>query len=88
MTSETHPLFGRLLRAGSFRRRCGVLLLVVTLPDGSPGTIPADATNAFGESVVGGATVVLSADGFRCLHELVVALRPAGRSRVRPRTRK
>lgn len=88
MTSVTHPLFGRLLRAGSFRRRGGVLWLVVTLPDGSPGTISADATNVFGELVVVGASVVLSAEGFRCLHELVVALRPAGRSRVRPRTRK
>jgi hypothetical protein len=89
VTSVTHPLFGRLLRAGSFRRRGGVLLLVVTLPDGSPGTIPAEATNVLGDSVAeGGAMVVLSADGFRRLHELVVALRPGRRNRVRSQTRK
>jgi hypothetical protein len=42
--AETHPLFGRLLVARSFKRWNGVLLLVVDLPDGSPGTIRADAT--------------------------------------------
>jgi hypothetical protein len=86
--SSTHPLLGRLLMASSFRRRNGVLLLVVALPDGSPGTIPAEATNVFGEPITEGRSVVLSADGFRRLHELVVALRPARRSRVGPQTRK
>ena len=42
--AETHPLFGRLLAARSFKRWNGVLLLVVDLPDGSSGTIRADAT--------------------------------------------
>jgi hypothetical protein len=37
VVAETHPLFGRLLAARSFKRSNGVLLLVVELPDGSPG---------------------------------------------------
>jgi len=88
VTSTTHPLLGRLLRAESFRRRNGVLLLVVTLPDGTPGTIPADATDVCGERSAELLCVVLSADGFRRLHALAVALRPARRSRVRALTRK
>ena len=40
-----HPLFGELLAALAFRRFAGVLHLVVELPDGSPGTIRADATD-------------------------------------------
>ena len=46
--AETHPLFGRLLAARSFKRWNGVLMLVVDLPDGSPGTIRADATDVCG----------------------------------------
>jgi hypothetical protein len=38
-----HPLFGRLLPARSLKRWNGALL-VVELPDGSTGTIGADAT--------------------------------------------
>jgi len=38
-------LFGRLLAARSFKRWSGVLMLVVELPDGSPGSIRADATD-------------------------------------------
>jgi hypothetical protein len=48
--AETHPLFGLLLEAASFKRVSGVLYLVVGLPDGTPGTIPAAATNVFGEA--------------------------------------
>ena len=40
VTSRTHPLSGRLVAARSFKRLDGVLLLVIELPDGSPGTIP------------------------------------------------
>ena len=42
-----HPLFGELLACSGFKRRNGVLLLVVELPDGSPGTVRADATDVF-----------------------------------------
>jgi hypothetical protein len=48
VVAETHPLFGRLLAAKSFKRWNGVLLLVIDLPDGSPGTIRCDATDVLG----------------------------------------
>jgi hypothetical protein len=44
VTAATHPLFAELLEPSAFKRWNGVLLLVVTLRDGSPGTIRADAT--------------------------------------------
>jgi hypothetical protein len=63
--------------ARSFKRVNGVLLLVIDLPDGSPGTIQADATDVLGPAGVAGLGVVLDAAGWRRLRELVVAL--AGR---------
>jgi hypothetical protein len=75
--SKTHPLSGRLVAARSFKRLNGVLLLVIELADGSPGTIPADATDVLGPAEMAGAGVVLDAGGWRRLRELVVAL--AGR---------
>jgi hypothetical protein len=75
-------LFGRLLEASSFRRRNGVLLLVVRLSDGSPGTVSADATDVFGEASpepAGG--TVLSAEGVRRLRLLVDASMPKSRRR-------
>jgi hypothetical protein len=89
VTASTHPLYGQLLAASSFVRRNGVVMLVVILPDGSPGTISADATNVFGEQIATASSEVLSADGFRHLHQLVVTLRPARRgSRVGRQSRK
>lgn len=73
---ETHPLFGQLLLATTFKRWRGVLHLVVTLPDGSPGTIPADSSNVFGEEKGEAGVAVLSAEGFRHLHARVSALSP------------
>ena len=72
--AETHPLFGRLLAARSFKRWNGVLLLVVDLPDGSPGTIRADATDVFGVGGPQGAVSVLDARGLRELYWLVQRL--------------
>jgi hypothetical protein len=69
--AESHPLFGHLLAARSFKRWNGVLLLVVELPDGSPGTIRADATDVFGGGGPQGAVSVLDAAGLRELHRLV-----------------
>ena len=63
VVAETHPLFGRLLAARSFKRWNGALLLVVELPDGSPGTIRAGATDVLGGGVVEGAVSVLDAAG-------------------------
>jgi len=78
VTSRTHPLSGRLVAARSFKRVNGELLLVIELPDGSPGTIPADATDVLGSAEASGPPpVVLDAGGWRRLRELVVSL--AGR---------
>jgi hypothetical protein len=74
VVAETHPLFGRLLRAISFRRLSGSLFLVVELPDGSPGTIRVDATDVLGEPPARGPGTVLDGDGVRALHMLVLRL--------------
>ena len=70
VVAETHPLFGRLLAAKSFKRWNGVLLLVIDLPDGSPGTIRCDATDVLGV-VESGPGSVLDGAGLRALHRLV-----------------
>jgi hypothetical protein len=88
VTSPTHPLSGQLLQAHSFQRRNGVLMLVVTLPDGSRGTMPADVTGVLGDQRAEGVPVVLSAEGVRQLHALVIALKSTGRRRAGPKTRK
>ena len=64
-----HPLCGERLRALSFRRRQGVLRLVVVLPDGTPGMVTADATDVFGDAgtVVPGVATTLSVEGVRRL---------------------
>jgi len=73
VVAETHPLFGRLVAAKSFKRWNGVLLLVIDLPDGSPGTIRCDATDVLGV-VEPGPRSVLDGAGLRALHRLVVQL--------------
>ena len=73
VVAETHPLFGRLLAAKSFKRWNGVLLLVIDLPDGSPGTIRCDATDVLGVAESGPRSV-LDAAGLRALHRLVMQL--------------
>ena len=88
MTAATHPLFGRLLWASGFKRLGGVLHLVVTLPDGSRGTIGADATGVFGGDSSGGLEAqsesvgtVLTVEGIRQLRLVVDAgLERCGRS--------
>jgi hypothetical protein len=83
--AATHPLFGRLLEAVSFKRLSGVLYLVAMLPDGTPGTVPAAATSVFGEDRVDEAFgTVLSVEGVRQLRALVEAWssqRRSGRQR-------
>ena len=74
VSSATHPLSGRVVAARSFKRLNGELLLVIELPDGSPGTIPAGATDVLGPAGVSGPAVVLDAGGWRRLRELVVML--------------
>jgi hypothetical protein len=80
VTATTHPLFGELVRVSGFKRWNGVLLLVVGLPDGSPGTIRADATDMFAPGPVEPSRVVLSGDGLQALRVLVAALQRPGRA--------
>lgn len=88
MTSPVHPLFGRVLAANGFKRWDGDLLLVVVLPDGSPGTIPATATDVLGCSPAGAITSALSVEGVRRLRQLLDTLGPAGHSRKGAQARK
>jgi hypothetical protein len=74
VTATAHPLFGELLEASGFRRWNGVLLLVVTLVDASPGTIRADATDVFATDPVVPTGLVLDGGGLQALHALVAAL--------------
>jgi hypothetical protein len=74
VTAELHPLCGELLACSGFKRWNGVLLLVVELPDGSPGTVRADATNVFAGTPMRPTQLVLDGEGIRGLHGLVVAL--------------
>jgi hypothetical protein len=67
-------LSGRLVAARSFKRLNGDLLLVVVLPDGSPGTIPAAATDVLGLVADRDPAVVLEAAGLRRLRDLTAAL--------------
>ncbi|MFA6300315.1 MAG: hypothetical protein WC642_14195 [Nocardioides sp.] len=80
VTAATHPLFGLLLAAQHFRRVDGAVFLVVTLPDGSPGTIRADATDVVGGAVDESSGTVLDADGLRQLLVLVSRMQPPRRS--------
>jgi len=75
VTSLTHPLFGVVLPCSAFKRWNGVLLLVVELPDGSPGTVRADVTDIFPLPPAALSRLVLDGDGILRLHGLVVALR-------------
>jgi hypothetical protein len=73
--AAAHPLFGRLLEASAFKRVSGRLFLVVGLPDGTPGTIAAQATSVFGAThVVEAGSSVLSVEGIRRLRVLVEAM--------------
>ena len=79
MTAATHPLFGEVLEASGFKRWDGALLLVVTLPDGSPGTIRVAATNVFSADPVEPVRLVLDGEGIRALYALAVPPRADSR---------
>jgi hypothetical protein len=51
-----------------------MLLLAVELPDGSPGTVRADATDIFPTASMTPTELVLDGEGIQALHRLVVAL--------------
>jgi hypothetical protein len=54
------------------------------LPDGSPGTIPAAATDILGTEPVAGIVTVLSVEGIRELRALTGSLKSSRRSRRSP----
>jgi hypothetical protein len=87
--AETDPLCGERLAALGFRRRAGRLYLVVLLPDGTPGTIAADACDIFGKRTEVVPSTALSVDGVRRLRRLVQLHGPVvasqGRQQTRPR---
>jgi hypothetical protein len=87
VTAPAHPLCGELLAASAFRRFAGVVHLVVELPDGSPGTIRADATDVLTAAEPGPVATVLDADGLRALRVLLVAM-GSGSPRRRRRSSK
>jgi hypothetical protein len=72
VSAPRHPLFGEELAARTFKRLRGELLLVVVLPDGSPGTISVEATDVLGEPVsLKWAEGTLSVEGVRHLRALL-----------------
>jgi hypothetical protein len=86
VTALWHPLCGRVLVARGFRRLKGELMLAVLLLDGSAGTVPAVATDVFGEQTLAAVApgTVLSVGGVRRLRALLEAKarsRGSGRSR-------
>jgi hypothetical protein len=88
VTAAIHPLFGRLLAARDFRRVDGVVLLVVELPDGSPGTIRVEATDLLGMDPGVAVVTVLDVEGLRALSGLVRTLQTRPRIPARPRNGK
>lgn len=80
VTALHHPLFGQRLEVRAWSTLRGVVHLVVTLPDGTPGTIELGATSAGGDAIEPQAATILSVDGVRRLRTLLEALSlPSGR---------
>jgi len=76
------------LQAKAFRRQDDELLLVVVLPDDSPGFIAAAVTDIFGTPAPAtGPDTVLSVDGARRLRSLVVAAAAKAPRSTAPRRR-
>jgi hypothetical protein len=88
VTASAHPLFGELLAASGFRRFAGVVHLVVELPDASPGTIRADATDVLAAAEPEQVLAVLDAAGVRALRVMVMAMGDAGSPGPRRRSSK
>jgi hypothetical protein len=86
VVAPTHPLCGERLAAIGFRRKHNELLLVVVLPDGTPGMIAVEATDIFGERVAAdGDPTPLSVEGVRRLRALIDTHRDKLGRRRRPR---
>jgi hypothetical protein len=75
VTAVTHPLYGCRLRAYAVRHVDGAAHLKVELPDGMPGLVAVEATDAFGTEPGGaGEGFVLDGDGLRHLRAVVMRL--------------
>jgi hypothetical protein len=76
VTAVTHPRYGCRLLAYAVRHVDGVPHLKVELPDGMPGLVAAEATDALGAGPGGaGAGLVLDGAGLRRLRAVVMRLR-------------
>src|SRR5262249_57720388 len=76
VTAVTHPLYGCRVRAYAVRHVGGVPHLKVELPDGMPGLVAAEATDAFGAEAAGaGEGLVLDGAGLRRLRAVVMRVR-------------
>jgi hypothetical protein len=76
VTTVTHPLYGRRLRAYALRHVDGVPHLKVELPDGMPGLVAAEATDVLGEEAARVSEgLVLDGAGLRRLRAVVMRLR-------------
>jgi hypothetical protein len=81
VTAVTHPLHGCRLRAYAVRHVDGVPHLKVELPDGMPGLVAVEATDALGADSAGaGAGLVLDGDGLRRLRAVVMQRRDGNAS--------
>jgi hypothetical protein len=62
--------------------------LLVTLPDGSPGSVPVAVTDIGFEDNLEAAATTLTVEGFRRLLSVARSLTPARQRRISPQTRK
>ena len=79
VTWADHKLDGTELPVHGWHRVQGQIQLLVTLPDGSRGCLPASATALFGAHEADRPAVMLTADGVRQLRHLVEAFQARSR---------
>ena len=83
VTWTDHQLHGTELPVHGWHRIQGQIQLVVTLPDGSRGCLPASATALFGAQEADQPAIILTGDGVRQLRQLVEAFQARSRRRRR-----
>ena len=88
VTWADHQLYGTELPVHGWHRIQGEIHLLVTLPDGSRGYLPASATALFDAQEADRPALILTADGVRQLRQLVEAFRARSRRRQRSAGRK
>ncbi len=75
VAAAQHPLFGVRLVVEGRRRVRGVPCLIVRLPDGTPGTVEVEATDAASAAGEPSTGTLLSAEGVRRLRLLLAPRR-------------